>query len=102
MIEECVCVVGWAHPQLIVLRSKRIKLGLCIFCSLADSGIVERFLSSMPDGEVCFCVSSLEVEYAAVAEVSCGMSSLSCGMSSLGFDLVAGLSVIRGMCLCVF
>ena len=96
------CVVGWAHPQLIVLRSKHIKLGLCSFCSLADSELVRRFLSSMSDGEVCCCMSSLEFEYADVAEVCCGMSSLSCGMSSLRFDIVAGLCVIRGMCLCVF
>ena len=100
--EECVSVVGWTHPQLIVFWSKRIKLGLCIFCSLADSELVRRFLSSMSDGEVSCCMSSLEFEYVSVAEVCCGMSSLSCGMSSLRFDIVAGLCVIRGMCLCVF
>ena len=40
--EECVCAVGWAHPQLVVLWTKRIKLDLCIFCWLAD-GELFRF-----------------------------------------------------------
>ena len=38
--EECVCAVGWAHPQLVVLWTKRIKLDLCIFCWLAGGELV--------------------------------------------------------------
>ena len=82
---ECVCTTWWAQLQSVAcLRSlgpRRRNLGLLGFKYWITGGLLSStpgsrvILSSMSDGEVCCCMSSLEFEYVSVAEVCCGMSS---------------------------